>query len=61
VPQGAQDRWVQFQEPDSFAVSLYPLGCPAFPDDAWSFTTFGEFLAAMADRDTRRDAWRSLD
>jgi len=60
APAEAVERWRQFQEYDSFATTLYPLGCPAFPDDAWPFTTFGEFLAAMADHDPRRGVWYEL-
>jgi hypothetical protein len=59
-PTKAVERWGLFQEPGSFQASLYPLGCPACPDDAWPFATFGEFLTVMAAGDPRRDVWDDL-
>jgi hypothetical protein len=59
-PAKAVERWGLFQEPGSFQAGLYPLGCPACPDDAWPFATFGEFLTVMAAGDPRRDVWDDL-
>jgi hypothetical protein len=59
-PAKAVERWGMFQESGSFQAGLYPLGCPACPDDPWPFATFGEFLTVMAAGDPRRDVWDDL-
>jgi hypothetical protein len=57
APEVATERWRRFQMPGSFEAGLYPPLCPAVPDDAWPFATFGEFLTALVPaRDPRRDA-----
>jgi hypothetical protein len=47
-PVEAEERFRKFQQgqPGSGAEH-YPADCPAIPADAWAFTMFGEFLAAL--------------
>jgi hypothetical protein len=59
-PDRAIERWRAFGEPCAMQAGLYPPGCPARPEDAWPFATFGEFLSVMAPDDPRRDAWYDL-
>ncbi len=59
-PDRAVERWQSFREPSSFQAALYPPGCPARPEDAWPFATFGEFLSVLAPEGPRRDAWYDL-
>jgi hypothetical protein len=59
-PDRALERWRAFREAGAMQAALYPAGCPARPEDAWPFATFGEFLSVMAPDDPRRDAWYDL-
>ena len=41
-------RWRHFENgAETSDRPFYPPGCPACPDDVWTFATFGEFLQAM--------------